>query len=114
MRSFPACPPACALRPVARRPVPCAPVCAAVAGISLAATGVESLPINQRVDDNLSVPGVAAALGILLFRVRGGWCGMGWKLPAACGGHAAALTLFGPPHRHTLAGLLRLRRGVLR
>lgn len=29
---------------------------------------MESLPINQTVDDNLAVPGVAALLGSLLFR----------------------------------------------
>jgi hypothetical protein len=37
--------------------------------ISLVAAGVESLPINQSVDDNLSVPGVAAFLGILFLQV---------------------------------------------
>ena len=35
---------------------------ARVAVISLVATVVESLPINQIVDDNLSVPAVAALL----------------------------------------------------
>jgi dolichol kinase len=39
---------------------------AAVAAISVAAAAMESLPINQTVDDNLSVPAVAAALGMLL------------------------------------------------
>ncbi len=34
--------------------------------IALAATVVESLPINQYVDDNVSVPLVAAALSMLL------------------------------------------------
>ena len=41
---------------------------AAVAAISLVATAVESLPINQSVDDNLSVPGVAAILGHFILR----------------------------------------------
>ncbi len=40
----------------------------AVALISLAATVVESLPINMRVDDNLSVPGVAALLSFFMLR----------------------------------------------
>ena len=40
----------------------------AVAAISLAATAVESLPINQQVDDNLSVPGVAALLSHFMLR----------------------------------------------
>lgn len=35
----------------------------AMAAIAAAATAVESLPINQWVDDNLSVPAVAAVLG---------------------------------------------------
>ncbi|KAG2482727.1 hypothetical protein HYH03_018358 [Edaphochlamys debaryana] len=34
--------------------------------VALAATLVESLPINQYVDDNVSVPGVAALLSLLL------------------------------------------------
>lgn len=37
-----------------------------MAAISAAATVTESLPINQRVDDNLSVPAVAALLGHLM------------------------------------------------
>lgn len=37
-----------------------------MAGIAAAATVTESLPINQQVDDNLSVPAVAAVLGHLL------------------------------------------------
>ena len=41
---------------------------AAVALISLAATAVESLPINMRVDDNLSVPGIAALLSHFMLR----------------------------------------------
>lgn len=40
-----------------------------VAGISLVATLVESLPVNQSIDDNLSVPGVAAFLGIMFLQV---------------------------------------------
>ncbi|KAI7838586.1 hypothetical protein COHA_007657 [Chlorella ohadii] len=40
-----------------------------VAAISLVATGVESLPVNQSIDDNLSVPGVAAFLGIMFLQV---------------------------------------------
>lgn len=35
----------------------------AIAAISGVATVMESLPINQSVDDNLSVPGIAALLG---------------------------------------------------
>jgi phytol kinase len=42
---------------------------AAVALISLAATVIESLPINQSVDDNLSVPGVAALFSHFMLRV---------------------------------------------
>ncbi|PSC75328.1 putative phytol kinase chloroplastic [Micractinium conductrix] len=42
---------------------------ATVAVIALAATAVESLPVNQTVDDNLSVPGVAAFLGVLFLQV---------------------------------------------
>lgn len=34
--------------------------------VSLAATLVESLPINTGIDDNLSVPSVAALLGSVL------------------------------------------------
>lgn len=41
---------------------------AAVAVIALAATAVESLPVNRVVDDNLSVPGVAAFLGVLFLQ----------------------------------------------
>jgi hypothetical protein len=37
-----------------------------VLGVALAATVVESLPINQVLDDNLSVPLVALMLGIAL------------------------------------------------
>ena len=40
----------------------------AVAGIAGVATVIESLPINQTVDDNLSVPGVTALLGTLLLQ----------------------------------------------
>jgi phytol kinase len=39
------------------------PTAAAVLAVAALATGVESLPVNARVDDNLSVPGVAAAAG---------------------------------------------------
>lgn len=42
---------------------------AAVAAIAGVATVVESLPINQAVDDNLSVPGVTALLGTLMLQV---------------------------------------------
>lgn len=42
-----------------------------IAAIAAAATAVESLPINQRVDDNLSVPGIAAVLGYLYLRTNG-------------------------------------------
>lgn len=41
---------------------------AGIALISLVATVVESLPINQVVDDNLSVPAVAAVMGHLMLR----------------------------------------------
>lgn len=37
-----------------------------VAAIALAATLVESLPINKTLDDNISVPGAVALLGFLL------------------------------------------------
>jgi phytol kinase len=39
---------------------------ASVAVIALAATAIESLPINKALDDNLSVPGAVALLGFLL------------------------------------------------
>ncbi|KAL4444228.1 hypothetical protein ABPG75_011965 [Micractinium tetrahymenae] len=47
---------------------------AAVAVIALAATVVESLPVNRMVDDNLSVPGVAAFLGVLFLQAS-------WRAP---------------------------------
>lgn len=40
---------------------------ASVGGISAAAAFLESLPVNQYLDDNLSVPILAALLGQLLF-----------------------------------------------
>ena len=43
----------------------------AIVGIAAVATVVESLPINQQVDDNLSVPGTAALLGYYLLRTNG-------------------------------------------
>ena len=43
------------------------PTVAALAAVALAATAVESLPANAFVDDNVSVPLVAAALGWWLF-----------------------------------------------
>ena len=43
------------------------PTVAALAAVALAATAVESLPANALVDDNVSVPLVAAALGWWLF-----------------------------------------------
>lgn len=46
-----------------------APTATAVATISLVAAIIESLPINQTVDDNLSVPGVAAVMGVMLLQV---------------------------------------------
>lgn len=49
---------------------PCPASLFSVAGISLVATLVESLPVNQSIDDNLSVPGVAAFLGIMFLQVR--------------------------------------------
>ena len=39
---------------------------ASIAAIAAAATLIESLPINQRLDDNISVPGAVALLGFLL------------------------------------------------
>ena len=42
---------------------------ATIAGISLVATAVESLSINQILDDNLTVPAVAALLSHFLLRV---------------------------------------------
>ncbi|GAB4818520.1 hypothetical protein N2152v2_005566 [Parachlorella kessleri] len=40
-----------------------------VAAIALAATVIESLPLDSMVDDNLTVPGVAAFLGIMMLQV---------------------------------------------
>lgn len=37
-----------------------------IAAIAFIATLIESLPINQKLDDNISVPGVVALLGFLL------------------------------------------------
>jgi dolichol kinase len=45
------------------------PTVAAVATISFVAAVIESLPINQLLDDNLSVPGVAALMGMVLLQV---------------------------------------------
>lgn len=39
---------------------------ASIAAIAAAATLIESLPINQALDDNISVPGAVALLGFLL------------------------------------------------
>lgn len=44
------------------------PTIAAVALISFVAAVIESLPINQILDDNLSVPGVAALMGVALLQ----------------------------------------------
>lgn len=52
-------------------PDPAAAV-AAAAATALAATAVESLPVAWAVDDNLSVPAVAAAAGWWLFLGGGG------------------------------------------
>ena len=49
--------------------VAAAPTAAAVAAIAAAATVMESLPINTVVDDNLTVPGVAAVMGVMLLQV---------------------------------------------
>lgn len=62
-------PPSRSVLPPATPPPPSPRVSPAVAGISLAATLVESLPVNQSIDDNLSVPGVAAFLGIMFLQV---------------------------------------------
>ena len=43
------------------------PTLAALAAVAFAATAVESLPANAFVDDNVSVPAVAMALGWWLF-----------------------------------------------
>lgn len=40
----------------------------AVAVVALVATLTESLPINKDFDDNLSVPGVALLVGMMLVR----------------------------------------------
>ena len=40
----------------------------AVVGISAVATAIESLPINKMLDDNLSVPGIAAVLGTVFLQ----------------------------------------------
>lgn len=45
------------------QPLPSHPAVAIIAAVS---TGVESLPISQRLDDNLSVPAVALLLGSTL------------------------------------------------
>ncbi len=42
-----------------------------VAVVALVATLIESLPINKELDDNLSVPGVALLVGVLLVRSGG-------------------------------------------
>lgn len=42
-----------------------------IAAIAATATAVESLPINNWVDDNLSVPGIAALLGYYILRTNG-------------------------------------------
>jgi len=44
-------------------------VALAVITIASVATLIESLPINQVLDDNLSVPGVAAVMGFMLLQV---------------------------------------------
>ena len=41
-----------------------------IATIACLATVIESLPINHVVDDNISVPGVAALLGYALIDAR--------------------------------------------
>lgn len=40
-----------------------------VSAICVAAAAIESLPINKSVDDNLSVPGVAAVMGSMLLQI---------------------------------------------
>lgn len=37
-----------------------------IAAIAFVATVIESLPVNEKLDDNLSVPGAVALLGFLL------------------------------------------------
>ena len=45
------------------------PTIAAVVLIAAVASLIESLPVNKVVDDNLSVPGVAAVLGTMMLQV---------------------------------------------
>lgn len=45
------------------------PTATAVVAIGAIATFIESLPINKMLDDNLSVPGVAAVLGLMFLQV---------------------------------------------
>lgn len=37
-----------------------------IAAIALIATAIESLPVNNKLDDNISVPGAVALMGFLL------------------------------------------------
>lgn len=41
----------------------------AVGLISLVATAIESLPVNKVMDDNLTVPGVAAFMGFMMLQL---------------------------------------------
>ena len=77
-----------------------------MAGISLAATIVESLPVNKTLDDNLSVPGVAAFLGVMLLQVGAGTC-VGGQVRWGLGSLVASLPQGGcPPGGHSVgAGL---------
>ena len=58
----------------------------AIAAICTACTVVESLPINTVLDDNLSVPGVAAGLSMLMMPV--GVAAASAAAVAAAGGEA--------------------------
>jgi len=48
--------------------LPPAPAAAAIAATAASATVVESLPLNRWVDDNVSVPALAALVGWWLLR----------------------------------------------
>ncbi len=48
--------------------LPAIPAGAAIAATAAAATAVESLPLNRWVDDNVSVPALAALVGWWLLR----------------------------------------------
>ena len=51
--------------------LPPVPAAAAIAATAAAATVVESLPLNRWIDDNVSVPALAALVGWWLLRPVG-------------------------------------------